>query len=79
MAYFIKIETFNDSSSDYSIEQKREIIKQHKKWVKRLQYLGEKISSGYLVDNKKNPGGGGLLILEAESFASAQSLIEFHC
>ena len=37
---------------------------------------GRKISSGYLVDKNKIPGGGGVLIFEADSYEEAMKLIQ---
>lgn len=36
---------------------------------------GVRISSGFLVDGEGKPGGGGLLLLEAVDFVSAEALI----
>ena len=53
-----------------------ELIENHKAWVRQLQKLGLNLSSGYLVGSNRIPGGGGLLILEAESFKEAQGIIK---
>ncbi len=75
MPFFIKIEKFTKETIDLELEVKRQYLLEHKNWVKKLRKSGENISSGYLVDNQGKPGGGGLLILEAESFEYAQILI----
>ncbi len=36
---------------------------------------GVRLSSGYLADGAGQPGGGGLLLLEADSYAAAEALI----
>jgi hypothetical protein len=36
---------------------------------------GVHLSSGYLADGAGQPGGGGLLLLEADSYAAAEALI----
>ncbi len=36
---------------------------------------GVRLSSGYLTDGAGQPGGGGLLLLEADSYAAAEALI----
>ena len=57
-------------------EERQLFLAKHKSWIINLKNLGEKIYSGYLVDDKRIPGGGGLLILEANSFEEAMSLIK---
>lgn len=71
MAWFIKRETFL-----WPREQLRSHLAAHREWVRSLQQQGHRISSGYLVDPQDQPGGGGLLLLEAEDFPSALALIQ---
>lgn len=47
----------------------------HRLWVEQLRRQGLQISSGYLVDGEGQPGGGGLLLLEAASYAEAETLV----
>ena len=44
--------------------------------VKDIASSGHYIHSGYLIDEKKMPGGGGLLILEAKDFLSAKKIVK---
>ena len=44
--------------------------------MRSLQQQGHRISSGYLVNGQGQPGGGGLLLLEAEDYGSALAVIE---
>lgn len=71
MAWFIKTETFC---------QPREMVtphlREHLQWVQELRERGEVISSGYLVDALGQPGGGGLMILQAEDHAAAAALVQ---
>jgi uncharacterized protein YciI len=50
-------------------------LEAHHRWVEELRRTGVVISSGYLVDGEGQPGGGGLLLLEAESYAEAEGLV----
>lgn len=70
MPWFIKRETFLRPYAEL-----RPHLQAHRSWVEQLRGHGVRISSGYLVDRDGRPGGGGLLLLEAEDFAAAQELI----
>ena len=76
MSWFIKRERFKSSTNNLPYEKRKYYINKHKKWVKSLINSGIKVSSGYLVDNKNQPGGGGILILKADSFEMAEDLIK---
>ena len=76
MPWFIKTEQFNDETVKLSHESRKEFLDEHRSWVIELNNKGIKASSGYLVDKNHLPGGGGLLILKACSFAEAKSIIE---
>ena len=76
MPWFIKTESFTKETLKLLPAKRQEILLKHKDWVKSLKDLGGKITSGYLVNENKIPGGGGLLIVEAESFSEAKFLIE---
>ena len=47
------------------------MLEAHRRWVKEESEAGKKICSGFLVDQQRLPGGGGLLIFEAESYEEA--------
>jgi len=70
MPWFVKQETF---LRPYSAMQPH--LEAHRAWVRQLRDRGVVISSGYLVDGEGRPGGGGLLLLEATDYASAEALI----
>ena len=75
MPYFIKTETIKRNfCTEKNIKSK--IIKEHKKWVKKLLNQGIYIKSGFLVDKNKIPGAGGLLIIKCESFEEAEKIIK---
>lgn len=71
MPWFIKTETFRRP-----YREMRPHLAAHRAWVEDLRRRGVVISSGYLVDGEGKPGGGGLLLLEAADYASAQALIQ---
>ncbi len=75
MRWFIKTELFTKKAMRFTPEERQRYISQHITWVKNLNASGVKVSSGYLIDKHKVPGGGGLLILQAASFNEAESLI----
>ena len=70
MPWFIKRETFRLPHA-----QLRPHLAAHRAWVAEQRERGVRISSGYLVDGEGKPGGGGLLLLEADDYASAEALI----
>ena len=70
MPWFLKHETFRQP---YAVM--RPHLEAHKAWVAELRARGVRVSSGYLVDGQGQPGGGGLLLLEAADHASAEALI----
>jgi uncharacterized protein YciI len=71
MPWFIKRETFRLPQADLAPH-----LAAHKAWVAELRSRGARLSSGYLVDGEGRPGGGGLLLLEADTYASAEALIQ---
>jgi uncharacterized protein YciI len=70
MSWFIKQETFR---RPYAAMKPH--LAAHRAWVAELRERGVRISSGYLVDGEGRPGGGGLLLLEADDFSGAEALI----
>jgi uncharacterized protein YciI len=69
--WFVKTETFRLPYSAMCPH-----LKAHRVWVEQLRRRGVTISSGYLVDGLGRPGGGGLLLLEAADYATAEALIQ---
>lgn len=70
MPWFVKTETFCRPAATL-----HEALAAHRVWVEGLRAQGVRISSGYRVDGAGQPGGGGLLLLEADDHASAEALI----
>ncbi|MEB3318660.1 MAG: YciI family protein [Cyanobacteriota bacterium] len=70
MPWFIKRETFRVPHAEL-----RPDLAAHRAWVAEQRARGRRISSGYLVDGAGQPGGGGLLLLQADDYASAEALM----
>ena len=70
MPFFVKTEIIK---KEYLINNdlKQKIINEHIDWIKKLKERGINIKSGFLVDQLKRPGAGGLLILEINNYENA--------
>ena len=75
MPFFIKTE-FIKKEYLFQKEIKEKIINEHIKWIQNLQKKGIDIKSGFLVDELKQPGAGGLLIIEIETYKDALEIIK---
>ena len=75
MPWFIKTETFTPETVALPLEQRRLHLDAHRTWVNQQAQAGRRIRSGFLVDEQRRPGGGGLLIFEAESYAEARAWV----
>ena len=75
MSIFIKTELIK---KEYLIQNdiRNKIINEHIKWIKKLNKKGIDIKSGFLVDEFKTPGAGGLLIIEINSYKDALEIIK---
>ena len=76
MPIFIKTEKFKDKTLELSNIERKKFLLMHKEWVKGISKSGTYIHSGYLINEKKMPGGGGLLIIEAKDYLTAKKIIE---
>ncbi len=76
MPIFIKTEKFKDKTLELSHHERKKFLLMHKEWVKNISQSGHRIHSGYLIDENKIPGGGGLLIFEAKNYLKAKKMIE---
>ena len=75
MPFFVKTEFIKRKYlSNFDLRNK--IIQEHISWVKELKSKGLNISSGFLIDNLKKPGGGGLLTIECENYLEAEKIIK---
>ena len=75
MPIFIKTEVIK---REYLIqnELRNKIINEHINWIKKLIQKGIDIKSGFLVDEFKKPGAGGLLIIEMNTYKDALEIIK---
>ncbi len=71
MPWFVKSETFTAAAAALPIELRRPTLEAHRDWVREEASAGRRLRSGFLVDANRQPGGGGLLMFEAESYAEA--------
>ena len=71
MPWFVKSETFTAAAAALPIEQRRQTLEAHRDWVRGEACVGRRLRSGFLVDANRRPGGGGLLMFEAESYTEA--------
>ena len=71
MPWFVKSETFTAAAAALPSEQRRPTLEAHRDWVSGEASAGRRLRSGFLVDANRRPGGGGLLMFEAESYAEA--------
>ena len=75
MPFFVKTEIIK---KEYLTNRnlKRKIINEHINWIKKLKKEGINIKSGFLIDELKSPGAGGLLILEMNNYKNALKIIK---
>ena len=75
MPIFIKTEFIK---KEYLIqnELRHKIINEHIKWIKKLNTKGIDIKSGFLVNESKEPGYGGLLMIEINTYKEALKIIK---
>ena len=76
MPWFIKHETFTAATVALPLDQRRPHLEAHRAWVEKESAAGRRIRSGFLVDEQRRPGGGGLLIFEAASYAEALEWVQ---
>ena len=75
MPIFIKTEIIK---KEYLIQKdiRKKVINQHIQWIENLKRKGINIKSGFLVNELKQPGDGGLLILDIETYQDALEIIK---
>ncbi len=75
MPIFIKTELIK---KEYLIQKniRKKVINEHIKWIENLKRKGVNIKSGFLVDELKQPGDGGLLIIDIETYQDALKIIK---
>ena len=55
---------------------KKNFVDKHILWIKELKKAGVNIKSGFLVNEIKKPGAGGLLIIEVNTYEEALKIIK---
>ena len=55
---------------------KKKLIDKHKLWIKELKKAVVNIKSGFLVNEIKEPGAGGLLIIEVKTYKDALNIVK---
>ena len=75
MPIFIKTELIK---KEYLIQHdlRKKVINKHNQWVENLKSKGINIKSGFLVNELKQPGDGGLLILDIETYQDALEIMK---
>ena len=75
MPIFIKTELIK---KEYLIKKdiRKKIINEHIEWIKILKGKGINIKSGFLVDELKQSGAGGLLIIEIGTYKEALDILK---
>jgi len=75
MPFFVKTEIIK---KEYLIKNdlKQKIIIEHVNWITKLKKDGINIKSGFLIDEFKRPGAGGLLIIEMNNYKNALKIIK---
>ena len=54
---------------------KKEFVNKHILWIKELKKAGVNIKSGFLVNEIKESGAGGLLIIEVKTYKEALNIV----
>jgi len=75
MPIFIKTELIKKEYLNKN-DIRNKIISEHIQWIKKLNKKGIDIKSGFLVDELKKPGNGGLLIIEMNTYKDALEIIK---
>ena len=75
MPIFVKTEIIKDEFISNK-KLKKKFIDQHISWIKNLKKAGVNIKSGFLVNEIKEPGAGGLLIIDVKTYKEALKIIK---
>jgi len=75
MPIFIKTEIIKREFIS-NFELKKKFIDKHILWIKDLKKAGFNIKSGFLVNEIKEPGAGGLLIIEVQTYNEALNIVK---
>ena len=75
MPIFVKTEIIKKEFISQN-KLKKKFVDKHILWIKKLKKAGVNIKSGFLVNEIKEPGCGGLLIIEVNTYAEALKIIK---
>ena len=75
MPIFIKTEIIKKEFISQN-KFKKKFVDKHILWIKKLKKAGINIKSGFLVNEIKEPGAGGLLIIEVKTYEEALKIIK---
>ena len=75
MPFFVKTEIIKKEFISNS-KLKKKFIDKHILWIKDLKKAGVNVKSGFLVNEIKEPGAGGLLIIEVKNYKEALNIIK---
>ena len=75
MPIFIKKEIIKESYLKEKVDIRKKIVNEHKIWIYTLKAAGLNIKSGFLINKNKEPGGGGILILECDCYKTALDIV----
>ena len=75
MPIFVKTEIIKKEFINNS-KLKKKFIDKHILWIKNLKKAGVNIKSGFLVNEIKEPGAGGLLIIEVKNYDDAINIVK---
>ena len=74
MSIFVKTEIIKKEFISNN-KLKKKFVDKHVLWIKELKKAGVNIKSGFLVNEIKEPGAGGLLIIEVKTYKDALKII----
>ena len=75
MPFFVKTEIIKKEFISQN-KFKKKFIDKHILWIKELKKAGVNIKSGFLVNEIKEPGAGGLLFIEVKTYEEALKIIK---
>ena len=75
MPIFVKTEIIKKEFISQN-KLKKKFVDKHILWIKKLKKAGINIKSGFLVNEIKEPGAGGLLMIEVKTYEEALKIIK---
>ena len=74
MPIFVKTEIIKKEFF-YNDKLRKKFINKHILWIKKLKKSGINVKSGFLVNEMKEPGAGGLLTIEVKNYDHALKIV----